>query len=56
MHVETSSNLYGTTVNPYNRNLSCGGSSGEKGHYSASVAAAWVLDLILVMIVPRFMV
>ena len=28
MHLETSSNLYGTTVNPYNRTLTAGGSSG----------------------------
>ena len=31
MHLETSSNLYGTTVNPYNRNLTPGGSSGGEG-------------------------
>lgn len=28
VHLETDSNLYGVTVNPYNRNLSAGGSSG----------------------------
>lgn len=28
MHLETSSNIYGLTVNPYNRNLTPGGSSG----------------------------
>lgn len=28
MHLETSNNLFGVTVNPYNRDLSCGGSSG----------------------------
>ena len=28
MHLETNSNLYGRTVNPYNRNLTPGGSSG----------------------------
>lgn len=28
MHLETSSNVYGRTVNPYNRNLTPGGSSG----------------------------
>jgi amidase len=28
MHLETDNNLYGTTVNPYNRNVSSGGSSG----------------------------
>ncbi|KAL1852152.1 hypothetical protein Plec18167_005965 [Paecilomyces lecythidis] len=28
MHLETSSNIYGRTVNPYNRDLTCGGSSG----------------------------
>ena len=31
MHLETSSNIYGETVNPYNRNLTCGGSSGGEG-------------------------
>lgn len=28
MHLETSSSIYGRTVNPYNRNLTSGGSSG----------------------------
>lgn len=28
MHLETSSNIWGTTTNPYNRNLTPGGSSG----------------------------
>lgn len=28
MHLETNSNLYGRTTNPYNRDLTCGGSSG----------------------------
>jgi amidase len=28
MHLETESNIYGRTVNPYNRNLTPGGSSG----------------------------
>lgn len=28
MHLETNSNVYGRTVNPYNRNLTSGGSSG----------------------------
>lgn len=31
MHLETSSNLYGVTVNPFNRNLTAGGSSGGEG-------------------------
>ena len=31
MHLETSSNLYGVTVNPYNRDLTSGGSSGGEG-------------------------
>ncbi|MCJ1272107.1 hypothetical protein MMC22_012014 [Lobaria immixta] len=31
MHLETSSNLYGVTVNPFNSNLSSGGSSGGEG-------------------------
>lgn len=28
MHLETSSNIYGTTMNPHNTNLTAGGSSG----------------------------
>lgn len=28
MHLETESNVYGRTVNPYNRNLTPGGSTG----------------------------
>lgn len=31
MHLETSSNLYNETVNPYNRTLTAGGSSGGEG-------------------------
>lgn len=31
MHLETSSNLYGETVCPFNRNLTSGGSSGGEG-------------------------
>ena len=31
MHLETSSNLCGTTVNPRNRDLTSGGSSGGEG-------------------------
>ena len=31
MHIETSSNLYGATVNPFNRILTSGGSSGGEG-------------------------
>ncbi|KAF2715366.1 amidase [Pleomassaria siparia CBS 279.74] len=31
MHLETDSNLYGVTVNPYNSNLTSGGSSGGEG-------------------------
>ncbi len=31
MHLETDSNLYGVTVNPYNCDLSAGGSSGGEG-------------------------
>ena len=31
MHLETDSNLYGVTVNPYNRDVSAGGSSGGEG-------------------------
>ncbi|RSL95102.1 hypothetical protein CDV31_014052 [Fusarium ambrosium] len=31
MHLETNGNIYGRTVNPWNRNLSAGGSSGGEG-------------------------
>lgn len=31
MHLETSSNLYGVTVNPFNSDLTSGGSSGGEG-------------------------
>ncbi len=31
MHLETSSNLFGETVNPFNRSLTSGGSSGGEG-------------------------
>ncbi|KAL3417551.1 acetamidase [Phlyctema vagabunda] len=31
MHLETSSNIYGVTTNPYNTTLTCGGSSGGEG-------------------------
>jgi len=31
MHLETSSNLYGVTVNPFNGDLTSGGSSGGEG-------------------------
>lgn len=31
MHLETDSNLFGVTVNPYNTKLSAGGSSGGEG-------------------------
>lgn len=31
MHLETDSNLYGVTLNPYNRDFSAGGSSGGEG-------------------------
>lgn len=31
MHLETSSHLYGTTTNPYNRSLTASGSSGGEG-------------------------
>lgn len=31
MHLECESNIYGVTVNPYNRNLTSGGSSGGEG-------------------------
>ena len=35
MHLETSSNLYGVTVNPYNSALTAGGSSGGEGALQA---------------------
>ncbi|KAF7956133.1 hypothetical protein EAE96_005053 [Botrytis aclada] len=31
MHLETSNNIYGVTVNPFNTTLTCGGSSGGEG-------------------------
>ncbi|CAF0864129.1 unnamed protein product [Rotaria sordida] len=31
MHLECSSSIYGITVNPFNRSLTCGGSSGGEG-------------------------
>ena len=31
MMLETESNVYGRTVNPWNRELTCGGSSGGEG-------------------------
>uniref|UniRef100_A0A8H7TQA1 Amidase domain-containing protein n=1 Tax=Bionectria ochroleuca TaxID=29856 RepID=A0A8H7TQA1_BIOOC len=31
MHLETNNNIYGRTVNPFNRNLTAGGSSGGEG-------------------------
>lgn len=31
MHLETENNIYGRTVNPWNRNLTSGGSSGGEG-------------------------
>jgi Asp-tRNA(Asn)/Glu-tRNA(Gln) amidotransferase A subunit family amidase len=31
MHLECSNPVYGTTVNPFNRNLTCGGSTGGEG-------------------------
>lgn len=35
MEIETSSTLYGVTVNPYNRSLTSGGSSGGEGALGA---------------------
>jgi amidase len=31
MHLECNSPVYGTTINPFNRNLTCGGSTGGEG-------------------------
>lgn len=31
MHLETNNNIYGRTVNPFNQNLTAGGSSGGEG-------------------------
>lgn len=31
MHLECENNIFGATLNPYNRNLTCGGSSGGEG-------------------------
>ncbi|KAI9772592.1 MAG: hypothetical protein M1839_002444 [Geoglossum umbratile] len=38
MHLETDSNLYGVTVNPYNRDVSAGGSSGGEGSIRSPAA------------------
>ncbi|CAE6474661.1 unnamed protein product [Rhizoctonia solani] len=37
--LETCSNIYGNTTNPYNRNLTCGGSSGGEGALIGSRAS-----------------
>lgn len=47
MQLETSNNIYGRTVNPWNRNLTCGGSSGGEGALVGFRGSVWVsLDLL----------
>lgn len=42
MQLETDNNIYGKTVNPWNRNLTCGGSSGGEGALVAFRGSVWV--------------
>jgi hypothetical protein len=48
MHLETTSNIYGRTVNPYNRELTSGGSTGGES------ALLGMRGSILVSILPPF--
>jgi len=42
MHLECRNNIYGRTVNPWNRNLTSGGSSGGEGALVAFRGSVWV--------------
>ena len=42
MALECDNNIYGKTVNPWNRNLTCGGSSGGEGALVAFRGSVWV--------------
>ena len=42
MALECDNNIYGRTVNPWNRNLTCGGSSGGEGALVAFRGSVWV--------------
>lgn len=46
MHLETHSNIYGRTVNPYNREHTCGGSSGGEGVLVAMGGSLLVSDIL----------
>jgi hypothetical protein len=42
MHLECNNNVYGRTVNPWNRNLTPGGSSGGEGALVGLRGSVWV--------------
>lgn len=42
MHLECNNNVYGRTVNPYNHNLTSGGSSGGEGALVGMRGSVWV--------------
>lgn len=52
MHLETSSNVYGVTVNPYNLDLSPGGSSGGESALIALRGSVLVGSLRLEALFP----